>query len=211
MKGGLNGFDHIAGLYDTLARIVFGRHIVRSQRYFLEDIADGSKVLLLGGGTGWLLAELLSHRPNVEVWYIEASERMIALSREKIKDEGNVHFIHGTEQNIPSEISVDIVITNFYLDLFSNEALKKTLPEITARMKEDARWIATDFVYRDKWWQTALLQIMYWFFRKVGALESSRLPAWEQALQQAGWRVMKEKMFFRGFIKTAVHQRYSAA
>jgi tRNA (cmo5U34)-methyltransferase len=211
MKDGLNGFDHIAGLYDTLARIVFGRRIVQAQRYFLEDVADGSKVLILGGGTGWLLGELLSHKPNVEVWYVDASQRMIALSREKINDKGNVHFIHGTEQDIPSEISVDIVITNFYLDLFSNEALKKILPDIATRMKENARWIATDFVYRGTWWQAALLQVMYWFFRAVGAIESSRLPAWEEALQQAGWIPMKEKMFFRGFIKTAVHKRYPAA
>jgi ubiquinone/menaquinone biosynthesis C-methylase UbiE len=210
MKGGLKGFDHIAGLYDILARIVFGEHIVHAQHYFLKDIADGSKVLILGGGTGWLLAELLSRNPNAEVWYVEASQQMIALSREKINDKGNVHFIHGTEQDIPAEISVDMVITNFYLDLFSSEALAKILPEITTRMKENTRWIATDFVYQGKWWQSALLQIMYWFFRTVGAIESTRLPLWQAALRQAGWIPVKEKMFFRGFIKTAVYKRYSA-
>jgi tRNA (cmo5U34)-methyltransferase len=210
MKGGLNGFDHIAGLYDTLARIVFGKRIVQSQRYFLEDIADGSKVLILGGGTGWLLAELLSRNPNAEVWYIEASQRMIALSREKVNDKGNVHFIHGTEQDIPAEISVDFVITNFYFDLFSNEALKKIVPEIATRMKENARWIATDFVYEGTWWQSALLQAMYWFFRTVDAIESTRLPAWQEALRQAGWVPLKKKFFFRGFIKAALYKRYSA-
>src|SRR5690348_16816239 len=102
MDNTLNSFDRIAGFYDALARIVFGKHIMNSQCYFLDALNDGSKVLILGGGTGWLLAELLSRKPHCEVWYVEASQRMITLSEVKTGAvKKNVHFIHGTEQSIP--------------------------------------------------------------------------------------------------------------
>src|SRR5258708_1136346 len=95
-----------------------------AQQYFLGNIREHAKVLILGGGSGWLLANLLRLRQNCEVWYIDASEKMIALSRQKNKPEYRVHFIHGTELDIPLTIQFDVVITNFYFDLFTNHQLK---------------------------------------------------------------------------------------
>jgi ubiquinone/menaquinone biosynthesis C-methylase UbiE len=205
MDNALDSFDRIAGFYDALARIVFGKHIADSQRHFLDAVNDGSKVLILGGGTGWLLAELLSRKHDCEVWYVEASQRMIALSEEKTGAvKKNVHFIHGTEQSIPPGILFDFVITNFYLDLFSNESLSKVLSKIKMTMKENARWLATDFVYRGKWWQSVLLWIMYRFFRMMSSIEARSLPEWEQLTDEAGLITTQEKMFFGGFIKNAV-------
>ena len=205
MKNTLNSFDRIAGFYDALARIVFSKHIIDSQRHFLDKINDEGNVLILGGGTGWLLAELLSRKPHCEVWYVEASQRMIALSEEKIAGgKRNVHFIHGTEQSIPPGVLFDGVITNFYLDLFSNESLIKVLSKIKMTMKENACWLVTDFVHRDKWWQSTLLWIMYRFFRTMSSIEARKLPGWEQLTYEAGLITAQEKIFFGGFIKSAV-------
>lgn len=203
----LNGFDRVAGSYDVLARIVFGKKLMAAQLYFLDTIPDGSNVLILGGGTGWLLAEVCRCKPECKVWYIEASQRMIALSKEKVTSVENIYFIHGTEQSIPSRIQVDVVITNFYLDLFSDGSLKKILPGIMGVMKGDACWLAADFVYEGKLWQSVLLKIMYRFFRLTSGVGARRLPQWQSLLEHAGLVNQQEKAFFGGFIKSVVYRR----
>jgi len=199
----LNSFDRIAFIYDFLAKLVFGKSLINSQKYFLDKIGDGSKVLILGGGSGWLLAELLKIKSNCEVWYTDASEKMILFSKSKIETGYIVHFIHGTEQDIPLSIKYDVVITNFYLDLFTDHQLADVVIKIQSSLESGAHWIITDFVNNRKWWQRMMLKIMYWFFRITCGLESRQLPEWNKAMENAGVKEIESKYFYKGFIKTA--------
>ena len=202
----LNGFDRIAFIYDLLASLIFRKEITESQKYFLNKIPDYSKVLMLGGGTGWLLAELLKSKPNCEVWYIDASEKMISLSKSRIETGHTVHFIHGTEQDTPASINYDVVITNFYLDLFTDHQLTEILNKILRSMKPGAHWIATDFIDNKKWCQGMMLKMMYWFFRITCNIESHQLPEWDKSMEKVGLKEIGSKTFYRGFIKTTLYQ-----
>ncbi len=202
----LKGFDRIAVIYDFLAKLVFGKSITESQKLFLNKIEDGSKVLMLGGGTGWLLAELLKVKPNCELWYIDASEKMISLSKSKVEPTQEVNFIHGTENDIPLSIKHDAVITNFYLDLFTNLQLENIMTKIQSSLKPGAIWIVTDFVDNKKWWQTVMLKTMYWFFRITCNIESQQLPEWNKSVEKAGMKEIDSETFYRDFIKTALYQ-----
>ena len=62
----LNGFDSIASIYDPIARLFFGNSITESQATFLSEIPVG-KVLILGGGSGWIATEVLSAQPFCSV------------------------------------------------------------------------------------------------------------------------------------------------
>ena len=202
----LNGFDRIAFLYDFLATLVFGRAIMNSQKYFLDEISNGSKILILGGGSGDLLAELLRRNPYCEVWYIEASKKMIARSINKTNPKFLVHFIHGTEQEIPTSIKYDAAITNFYLDLFTDRQLEDVANKIQSALKPGACWIATDFIKGNQWWQKEMLRIMYLFFRITCRIASHQLPDWTGSMEKAGVKEMKSKTFYSGFIKTSLYQ-----
>jgi ubiquinone/menaquinone biosynthesis C-methylase UbiE len=202
----LNGFDRIAFIYDFLAKLVFNNSIVNSQKYFLNKIQDYSKVLILGGGSGQLLVELLKLKPNCEVCYVEASERMIVLSKNKIKRTSMVHFIHGTEEDISRSIEYDALITNFYLDLFTEYQLADIIVKLQSAMKPEAQWIVTDFVSNNKWWQETMLKVMYWFFRITCDIESQQLPEWDKAVEKIGVKEIESKTFYRSFIKTSLYQ-----
>jgi len=202
----LNGFDRIAFLYDFLATLVFGRAIMNSQKYFLDEISGSSKILILGGGSGDLLAALLKRNPYCEVWYIEASKKMITLSISKIKPECLVHFIHGTEQEIPTSIKYDAAITNFYLDLFTDPFLEDVVNRIQSVLKPGACWLATDFIKGNPWWQKEMLRIMYWFFSITCHIEPKQLPDWTGSMEKAGGKEIKSKAFYSGFIKTSLYQ-----
>src|SRR5690349_4539104 len=148
-----DGFDKIASIYDGLARLVFGNAIRQAQNYFLNDVPSGAKILVLGGGSGWLLSQLLTSKPQCDIWYIEASEKMLELSKVKAKQSSRVHFIHGTEDSVPRSIQFDVVITNFYLDLFTETSLERVIDKIRNTMRSQAIWLVSDFINNNKWWQ----------------------------------------------------------
>lgn len=203
------GFDKIANVYDVLARLVFGEAIRDAQICFLNNITPQSKVLILGGGTGWLLVRLLELKPQCEVWYIEASEKMLEISKEKIKDSNRVHLIQGTENSIPSGVQFDVVIANFYFDLFTDESLDSVMRKIQKEIKSDALWLVADFVDGKKWWQFVLLKMMYGFFRVLCNIEAVKLPDWNQSLVKRELFKKKSKFFCSTFIESTVYSRNS--
>ena len=195
----------MAPVYDVLARIVFGNAIVVSQTVFLEQIGEGSKILILGGGTGWLLNKIDERDSSCEVWYVELSERMIERACKR-KMNCKIHFIQGTEELIPVDKKFDVVITNFYLDLFSNDRVKRVIDRINHHTHASTLWIITDFK-NTIWWQRCMLRCMYTFFRIVCKIEASQLPDWPGYLGHNGWREDSTRQWYNGFIESSIWNR----
>jgi len=205
----LNSFDAIAPWYDALAKVVYGKAIQKAQSHFINEIKEDANVLILGGGTGWLLSYLLLAKPNCKVWYLEASAKMIELTTQKIHTSSSVQLIHGTEDDIPTEIRFDAVITNFYLDLFPIEKLNLVIKKIKNSLKPNSKWLATDFVDGSKWWQAMLLKAMYLFFRIVCRIPATKLPDWNGLLMSNGVQKIKSKLFYQGFIESTIYRSSS--
>jgi ubiquinone/menaquinone biosynthesis C-methylase UbiE len=69
---------------------------------YLDKIPAGSNVLILGGGTGWILSELKKINPTCRVYYIEASAKMLELAKARFvtPPSNDIFFIHGTEATL---------------------------------------------------------------------------------------------------------------
>jgi tRNA (cmo5U34)-methyltransferase len=206
MSSPLNRFNWISGVYDSLTGLIFGKSFAEAQTFFLSEIPPRSKVLILGGGTGWILKALLNINSTCEVYYIEASSKMLEKSKKRIeeRDQNRVRFILGTESNIDSTIKFDAVITNFFLDLFS-DSLQQVIQKIKISLGREAVWIVTDFVDRGKFWHRLMLSVMYRFFRVTTGIEATRLPDYEKQLLGSAIKKSKEKFFFGSFINSAVY------
>jgi ubiquinone/menaquinone biosynthesis C-methylase UbiE len=200
-----NNFDRVARIYDKLSTLVFGKSMTDAQTIFLREIGREATVLILGGGTGWLLAEALRTNLTCKIWYIEASSNMIMLSKKKISqaEMSRVNFIHGTEDFIPAEISFDVVITPFYLDLFRDYSCHAVIQKIKLSLHAKSIWIITDFV-STAWWHYCMLFLMYRFFEITSHIEAARLPDWESMLKQHGFNEIKSNLFYSGFIKSTL-------
>ena len=185
--------------------MIYGKSIVLAQTSFLGIISPFSKVLILGGGTGWLLTELLRGHPTCEVWYIESSANMLSMAIKKNREPSQVHFILGTEKDIPA-CGFDIVITHFFLGLFSPLSLQSVVQKISLASKPSAHWMVADFVDHGKWWQLSLLKIMYSFFRRTCHIEARALPPWDEILVQSGLRIVQRRFYYGGFIAGAVYR-----
>lgn len=199
------GFDRLAPFYNTVSGIVFGKTLQQSQEYFLNILKPDDRVLVLGGGSGDFLHMLLKLQPAIPVDYIDLSPKMIELARKKTFNPANVNFIVGTEQDIPNT-SYSVVITNFYLDLFSDKKLKSIIEKIKGHLHPHARWLATDFV-SEKWWHKIMLWVMYRFFNVTTGIEARQLPDWQQHLARTIGGNPIQRKFYQGFITTAVFSR----
>lgn len=199
----LEGFNTIAPVYDALARLVYGKSIVNAQTQYLPLLKNSKHVLVLGGGSGWIVEELLRYSSS-EITYVEASSAMIALTKQRNIPITHICFIHGTEDHIPTGSVYDAVITNFYLDLFSEKKQQEVAKKILATLTKNGIWLVSDFVNSDKWWHRFLLVSMHQFFRRLCKIEALDLADWETALCKNGLKQMLTESFYNGFIKSAV-------
>lgn len=209
MDAQLNRFNWISSSYDLLTRSIFGSHLHDAQLLYLKEIPQNSNVLMIGGGTGWLLKELIHINPTCKIWYIEASSSMIGAAKRKVNyaEQRNIFFIHGTENSTPQGIQYDVVITNFFLDLFSSATLASVISKINASLRLNGIWLVSDFIHQDKWWQKVLLSTMYFFFRITCGIESGKLPRWERSLEEVGLKEIQSQFFYSSFIKSAFYVR----
>lgn len=197
-----NDFDNVATIYDTLAYLVFGKSIRNAQRAFLGVVPIKAKVLILGGGTGWIVSEVFSLNATCHVTYVEASSKMIELARRKIKphDLHRILFVHS--QDVATDIIYDVVITNFFLDLFPSDKVAQLIVSIKSIIHKNGYWILSDFINDGSGWKKFLLKVMYYFFHKTCNIEASSLPPWEKLLHDSEVLIVGSKMFYGRFIKS---------
>lgn len=200
---GTNDFNSVALYYDRLARVVFGKSIVRAQTEFLHHIQSHSNILILGGGSGWILEEISKRTTHCQIWYIDASGKMISMTRKRNTASNKIIFIHGTEKDIPDGMIFDVVITNFYFDMFEEVGVEKQIQLISHFTSATSCWFVADFI-NTKWWHTILLKIMYAFFKMTANIGTSSLPDWELAFHNNGCSTLDSKVFYAGFIKSCM-------
>ncbi|MBD2754332.1 class I SAM-dependent methyltransferase [Spirosoma validum] len=211
MKDNVNvggNFNGIAPLYDTLAFVVFGRRLQQAQVVWLNQIPANAVVLIVGGGTGWLLEQVLERRKPKRVVYLEASAKMVArASRRMIRRAvlGSVDFRVGDETDLKPEEHFDAILTPFVLDLFTEQTLRSHfIPQLHNALKPNGLWLVTDFVQPHIWWQKALLWTMIRFFGITAGIEAQQLANWQQSLAEAGLVRQKQQQQVGGMVSTEV-------
>jgi len=197
----LSNFNYIAPVYDRLAGLVFGDAIRDAQRVHLKAFSAARRILIVGGGTGWLLRDVLTTSPGAQVIYLEASYKMIELSRECVNpgDAARVVFLHGKEDLIPDGPHFDGIIANFFLDVFPESELGRVVGRFHRSLMPTGRLLVTDFVSQRRW-QRALLKVMYLFFRISAGLRNQQLPRWQSVVRAHDFSGASKHTFLHGFI-----------
>jgi ubiquinone/menaquinone biosynthesis C-methylase UbiE len=203
-----NNYDNIAGYYDRLSRIVFRRSIIHAQRCLLPYIRERCTVLIVGGGTGWILEEIASIQPaGLEITYVEISAVMLKLSQKRNYKQNNVQFVHQSiETFIPSH-SYDVILTPFLFDNFNAENVRLIFDKLHGVLKVEGRWLFADFVAGSKVWQKLLLKTMYTFFRLFSNIEASALNDMEGLFHKYYYQLISEEFHYGRFIRSAVYRK----
>ena len=199
----------MAWFYDALATLVFGPALRNTQRAALAGLPAGAaQVLILGGGTGWVLTEVLRRCPAATIVYLEASPRMLARARARLRPDqlAQVEFRHGTEQALaPGEV-FDAVLTFFVLDCIAAPDLPDALARLHAALFPGGCWLLADFRPSRRGWRRRLLAAMFWFFRLTTRLRARELPDLAAALTARGLRGEAKGQFYCGATEAVVFQ-----
>lgn len=209
-------FDRVTSFYDILARIVFFGNVRRSQLIHLNRVTSANNILVLGGGTGWIIKEIYKIHPQVKIVYVESSERMIQKSRQHIDTtkEAIIQFHQVNFQEFESDDEFDVVLANYFLDVFNPGNLTLCIKKIMQLMKPEGRLIVTDFQDVPNWylkvWQRPLLWLMHRFFRVLCGLESHKLQNIHAELEQAGLIQEGNRDLFHKMIFTRIYRKGAA-
>jgi len=203
-------FDRLAGIYDFLVHLVFGKVLEEAQYYFLDELPEKGKVLIIGGGSGTILEKISTMNSALKIYYVEASGAMMELAKKRTV-KNPVSFIQGNEQMLPSGVYYDAVLTPFFLDLFGPERLDNTLNILDQSLKVKGLWLFTDFYIPKKgisrFFGKTLIFIMYRFFRLLCRIDARRLPDFDLAFKNAGYNPVKTQLFYGGIVRSQVLRR----
>ncbi len=196
-------YDLIAPIYDGLSKLIFGNKLKKIQCHFLNEIPEEGQVLILGGGTGWILEEIEKYKPKASIVYIDASAKMIAKAKKKKSSTLKVQFVMGTELSIPAK-NYDVLITNFYLDLFPQPALSQTI-DLLAQFPIKT-WIVSDFVPMTQY--KYLEKLMFFFFKISTNIQNKKLYPYADLIQnQTNFHLKTSHHLMQGYITSFLFEK----
>lgn len=206
-----NNYDAVAWFYDGLAQLVFGKSLVKAQRFLVKNIQPKSHVLIVGGGTGWILEEIAHVQAStLKITYVEISGRMIAQSKNKNYLQNKVCFVHAGIEDCETDQQFDVILTPFLFDNFSETRIQNVFNQLHQNLKPDGLWLVCDFQVQDNYksiWQKLLLQTMYLFFGLLCKVETKTLIKMNPYFDRKNYRLIQDKTFYKGFIISQFYKK----
>lgn len=200
-------FDHIAGLYDRLAWLIFGHSLIRAQQYFLSEIPHDAAILVIGGGTGSFLKDYVPGKHYQKILFLESSSTMIARARKNLGNHDKIEYRHGHENTIKAHESFDALLTPFFLDIFMPETQKNICDKLWPHLKQGGIWLYSDFLDSNRFYQQLLLGLMNRFFRLTAGIEADRFYDPLLVLNQYPLRLLRQQYFYQNMVFTGIYEK----
>lgn len=181
----------LAPWYRWIEYAAYGRALERRRFAFLRRLVGARRVLILGEGDGRTVARLLKIAPQAQFDVVEVSPEMIALARGRVRDSARVHFHQGDALTHGWPTGwYDGIVTNFFLDCFTDAELAPLIRKLTAALVPEGLWIVGEFAIPPRGWRRLHARIWIWtmyrFFGITTGLRARRLPAIERMMREAG-------------------------
>ena len=206
-----NNYDRIAFGYDFLSRLIFGKAQQNAQTALLPYIRNGDRILIAGGGTGWILEEINKIHPSgLYIVYVEQSDKMLSRSKKRNCGLNKVIFIQKEVEYVHLENDFDVIITGFFFDNFNQSKVEFIFNHLSSRLKYGGRWFFTDFKLnpgKSHLWQRVMLKIMYFFFRVVCKIEASHLTDMLPLFRKADYSPVFTLSVYGNFIHSILYEK----
>lgn len=196
-------FDFVAPYYDFISKLVFGSVIEKTKTSLFSRITHGSKVLFIGGGSGYSLEILLNTKKNLVIDFVDASHKMILQAKNRVKESSDIKF-HQIHIEEFSGDSYDFVITEFFFDLFDEKKIVELVKIISSKTNKKGNWIDTDFRESLNFKNKIILKLMYQFFKITIKIASNKLVYTKPIFKKAGFQIIAEKKSHTSFISSIV-------
>ena len=200
-------YNKIAKNYDFLSRLVFFKSQVKAQTEQLGYLSHCKSLLLVGGGTGWILEDLNAIKEPIKIVFVETAAAMIALAR-KVDTHHHIEFVHQDIEAYQGDRVFDAVLTPFLFDNFDRAKAERVFARIDALLLPRGIWLYVDFHLNKQsaWWKSALLKTMQLFFRLINVVRVNDLVD-VAPFFKGQYVIVAEKHYYGDFIKAAVYEK----
>ena len=180
--------DWIAPHYWWIERLGMGRTLARRRRWFLPQLKNARRALVLGDGDGRFLRQLLQQNSVVQADYVDLSSRMLELARKKAGVDRVVYRRADARALEFAQGEYDLISTHFFFDCFDSQELEALIASVAARAAPGARWVVSEF-RTDTIAARMLVRALYLFFRIITDLRNQSLADHRPILSANGFRL----------------------
>jgi len=207
----LNNYDRIAKFYDGLSRLVYFKAQVNAQIGQLQYIPEMARILIVGGGTGWILEEIAKkHSSGLTITYIEISEQMARLSKKRRCGSNQISFLTMGIEDFQTQDRFDVILTPFLFDNFNRTRIDSVFSHLNMLLVPSGLWFHVDFCLDNrfgKWWKVLLLKFMYQFFKWMGNVEAKELIDLAPYFQSDKYRLLMNRFYYGYFIRACIYEK----
>jgi len=198
--------DLIAPHYWWIEKLGMGGTLERRRRWFLAEIQNTRRALLLGDGDGRFLKELLRHNAVVRADYVDLSRRMLKLARMRA---GTARVTYREDNALAAEFprnEYDLIATHFFFDCFNAGELEILIGRISAAARPGAQWIVSEFCVTSLP-ARLLVSALYLFFRITTGLKTRDLADHRPILRSQGFRLARASHSRGGLVVSELWER----
>lgn len=213
-------FDLLAPHYNWMETVLAGARLQRCRTAWLDELAGCRRVLVAGVGHGRALPEMLRRFPAARLTCVDASAAMLEVARARLAEAGvgshRVAFVHATlPEWTPPAAAFDGIVTDFFLDCFSPDELRRVVAGLATAATAEARWLVADFAVPPhgaaRWRAQAVHRLMYAFFRLATRLPARRLTEPDTWLAAEGFTLAHRRTAEWGLLRADCWKRGPAA
>jgi ubiquinone/menaquinone biosynthesis C-methylase UbiE len=206
-----NNYDAVAPFYDFLSRLVFGNAQVNAQVAQLQHIPAGARILIVGGGTGWILEEIARiHASGLVITYVEISAQMLKRAKSRSYGQNAVRFVHAGIAHFKPSGKFDVIQTAFLFDNFSAASVNLIFNQLDDLLENNGLWLYSDFKLSPEeryGWKHLMLKMMYFFFRIVARVEAKKLQEVGALFGSKNYQIISREAHYRGFIASIIFRK----
>ncbi|MEN6508801.1 MAG: methyltransferase domain-containing protein [Smithella sp.] len=194
----------VGPLYDFLSNLYSGRSIHHCKIAMInkDNVKKGDRVLFAGVGHGLDAIQAAELGANVTV--VDLSETMLNQFRQKLKKNNpklKIRQVHSDILEFNEFKKYDMVVANFFLNVFYRETMTRVLEQLVRLGKPGAKIVVGDFSYPTGNIFSKALKVIYWygavlFFWLFARNAVHNIYNYPEFMENAGL-VIKEKKYYK--------------
>jgi ubiquinone/menaquinone biosynthesis C-methylase UbiE len=194
-------YNHIAWIYDWLAKIVFGRKQELAMQAFLSIIPDTAKILVVGGGTGKIIDYLRILHKQLEIDFVEPSANMMCQAKKREISHLQINFYQQSILEFQT-VDYDVVLTSFFFDQFTDGQAQLILQHLRPKLRSNGILIFSDFINTKHIWDKLVIRLMFYFFRLTANIKTNNFPSYNYLFSALGFCKGSSKKISRNILAT---------
>lgn len=198
-----DGYRLVGFQYEFTGNVYSLGRIPRCKTAMLKHIRPGDRVLIAGVGHG--TEAVLASRLGAEVTAVDLSETMLKHFRRRMareKPPGEIHVVHDDIFNVHDTGFYDMVIANFFLNVFSETRVKEVANHLGTMVKPGGHFVVGEFVLPGQGWR-GVVQRLNWYLAIMfysSTTEAVFHPVWDYPglVRGAGFEIQDIEYFSVG-------------